>query len=36
MEQIESTESVADFVATAGAVGTETIGANTAQPVAGL
>ena len=33
---IKSTEFVADFVATAGAVGTETIGANTAQPVAGL
>ena len=36
MEQMESTELVADFVTTAGAVGTETIGANTAQPVAGL
>ena len=30
MEQMESTELVADFVTTAGAMGTETIGANTA------
>ena len=36
MEQLESTEFVVDFVTTAGAVATETIGANTAQPVAGL
>ena len=34
--RVESTEFVADFVTTAGAVGTKTIGANTAQPVAGL
>ncbi len=33
---MESTEFVVDFVTTAGAMGTETIGANTAQPVAGL
>ena len=36
IQQLESTESVADFVTTAGAMGTETIGANTAKPVAGL
>mgnify|MGYP003418605845 CR=1 FL=1 len=30
MEQMESTELVADFVTTAGAMATETIGANTA------
>ena len=30
MEQLESTEFVVDFVTTAGAVATETIGANTA------
>ena len=30
MEQLESTEFVADFVTTASAMGTETIGANTA------
>ena len=35
-EQMESTEFVVDFVTTAGAMGTGTIGANTAQPVAGL
>ena len=30
MEQLESTEFVVDFITTAGAVATETIGANTA------
>ena len=36
IQELESTESVADFVTTAGAMGTETIGANTAKPIAGL